>query len=270
MAARITRTLCVKMIAVEEPELVHEIEYRSSGSSSPRDLTLQISVVRYTSSGDFAPTFLATADLQGREKHPSNRLLGELVADEIIALQELDVLPAFDFCALCGDFYGYPDLRKLGGTGNVTPALNALSKTASLTFAVLGNHDEIEPDELNSDITILDGTSSTTASCTIAGVSGIVGNPKRNNRKTETEFLAAIERCSTSRTDVLLLHQGPKGPTEAECGFDAINELLRKRSQLLVVFGHCHWLVPFYPEGRNLFCNVDARVLAFIPTEEDT
>lgn len=259
------------MIAVEEPVPLHEIEYRSSGSSSPRDLTLQISTVRYKSTSAFTPTFLATADLQGREKHDSNRLLGELVADEIIALQELDILPAFDFCTLCGDFYDYPDLRKLGGTGDVTPAINALSKTASHTFAVLGNHDEIQNDELNPDVTILDGTSGTASSCTIAGVSGIVGDPKRNNRKTETDFLAAVDRCLTSGTDILMLHQGPKGPTEAERGFEAINELLKKkRSQLLVVFGHCHWPAPFHRAGHNLYCNVDSRVLAFIPAIKDT
>lgn len=48
------------MIAVENPVLVHEIEYRSSGSSSPRDLTLQILTVRYTAIRDVAPMFLAT------------------------------------------------------------------------------------------------------------------------------------------------------------------------------------------------------------------
>ena len=74
------------MIAVETPVLVHEIEYRSS---SARDLTLQILTVRYTATRDVAPTFLATADLQGREKHARNRLLCELAANEIIALKEL-------------------------------------------------------------------------------------------------------------------------------------------------------------------------------------
>lgn len=253
------------MITVENPVLVHEIAYRSSGSSSPRDLTLQISTVRYTSTGDVAPAFLATADLQGREKHSGNRLLGELAAEEIVALQQLNVLPQFDFCFLCGDFYDYPDLRKLGGTGDVTIAINALSQTASRTFAVLGNHDEVQGSNLHPEVTVLDGNVMKIESLTIGGVSGVVGDPKRNNRKREDEFLAAVERCSNSKTDILLLHQGPKGPTEAERGFDALNDLLRKRAELLVVFGHCHWPQPFHPEGRNLFCNVDARMLAFIP-----
>ena len=256
------------MFIVENPVLVHEIEYCSSGSSSPRDLTLKISTVRYTSTANATPTILATADLQGRERHASNRLLGELAAEEIIALQELGVLPRFDLCTLCGDFYDYPDLRKLGGTGDVTPVINALSKTAVRTFAVLGNHDEVRESELSPEVTILDGNAIKIESLTIAGVSGIVGNPKRNNRKTEDEFLSAVERCSNSRIDILLLHQGPEGPTEAEYGFYKLNEFLKKRADLLVMFGHCHWSEPFHCECRNLFCNVDARVIAFLPAED--
>jgi 3',5'-cyclic-AMP phosphodiesterase len=256
------------MFSVDEPTLVHEIAYRSSGSSAPRDLTLQIHTVRYRSQFKDAPTFLATADLQGREIGVQNRLLGELLAEEIAILQELQELPAFDLCVLCGDFYDYPDLRKLGGTGDVTSVLNALSQTAAQTFAVLGNHDEVNAPGLKSNITVLDGDVVNTGTFTIGGVSGIIGSSSRNNRKTELDFLAAVDQCSTSRTNLLLLHQGPKGTTDAARGLDLINSRLQRRSNLLVLFGHCHWPFPFQTEGRNLFCNVDARVLAFIPDSE--
>ncbi len=206
------------MFVVDDPTLIHQIAYRSSGSSAPRDLTLEIHSVRYRSDRGYAPKFLAMGDLQGRETGDSNRLLGELAADEIIALQELGVLPSFDMCLLCGDFFDYPDLRKLGGTGDVTPALNALSFTASETFAVLGNHDEVDIHDLRPEITLLDGDVATTDTFTIGGVSGIIGSPRRNNRKTETGFLSALDRCSNARTDLLLLHQGPQGPTEATRG----------------------------------------------------
>lgn len=255
------------MIKVESPLLIHEIKYRSSGATAPRDLVLEVCVVRYTSDR-FTQTILATADLQGRETQASNRLLGELVADEIKILQEFGDLPIFDICALCGDFYDYPDLRKLGGTGDVTSAVNALSETASQTFLVLGNHDEINDQELDPTITVLDGNSVQSESITIGGVSGIIGNPSRNNRKTEENFISAIKKCSNSKTDILLLHQGPKGPTEAELGFSGLNEHLLKQRDLLVMFGHSHWQEPFYVESQNLLCNVDARVIAFLPSEE--
>jgi 3',5'-cyclic-AMP phosphodiesterase len=256
------------MFSVDEPTLLHEIAYRSSGSSAPRDLTLQIHTVRYRSHCKNAPTFLATADLQGRETGAQNRLIGELLAEEILILQELQELPAFELCVLCGDFYDYPDLRKLGGTGDVTSVLNALSQTAAQTFAVLGNHDEVNPDDLQANITVLDGDVVHTSTFTIGGVSGIIGSSSRNNRKTESDFLAAVDHCSTSRTNLLLLHQGPKGKADEARGLDLINSRLLKRSDLLVLFGHCHWPFPFQTEGRNLFCNVDARVLAFIPDSE--
>ncbi len=258
------------MFTVDDPALIHEIAYRSSGASAPRDLTLEVCTVRYRSDRGHSPTFLATADLQGRETGKHNRLLGELVADELIALQELGELPAFDMCVLCGDFYDYPDHRKLGGTGDVTTALNALSRTASQTFAVLGNHDEVDVNGLRSEIRILDGEVVTTDTFTIGGVSGIVGNPRKNNRKPESDFLSAVDKCSNSRTDLLLLHQGPQGSTDAARGSELINHQLQRRSNLLVLFGHCHWPAPFYNEGQNLFCNVDARVLAFIPESETT
>lgn len=253
------------MFCVREPEIIHEIDYRSSGTSNPRDLTVQISKVLYEPQVHSSPTFLATADLQGRETTDANRLLGERVADEVLILQELGDLPALDLCLLCGDFYDYPDLRKLGGTGDVTPAFNALSKTAKETFAVLGNHDEVTIDELLPSIRLLDGDTVKTDWLTVSGVSGIVGDPKRNNRKTEAEFLAAIDHCSTARTDLLLLHQGPQGNGPGARGLDVVNQRLRRRSNLLVLFGHCHWNEPFHVEGRNVFCNVDARVLVFIP-----
>jgi 3',5'-cyclic-AMP phosphodiesterase len=253
------------MFTVDEPTLVHEIAYRSSGSSAPRNLTLQIHTVRYRSPCKNAPTFLATADLQGRETGVQNRLLGELLAEEVAILQELQELPTFDLCVLCGDFYDYPDLRKLGGTGDVTSVLNALSQTANQTFAVLGNHDEVNADDLKSNITLLDGNVVKTDTFTIGGVSGIIGSSGRNNRKSESEFLVAVDQCSTSRTNLLLLHQGPKGATDEARGLDLINARLQRRANLLVLFGHCHWPFPFVMEGKNLFCNVDARVLAFIP-----
>jgi len=259
-----------KMFTVREPELIHEIPYLSSGSTSPRELTLKVSTVRYNSGRRVNPTFAALSDLQGRETAATNRLLGELVADEIIALQELELLPALDLCLLCGDFFDYPDLRKLGGTGDVTDALNALSNIAKQTFVVLGNHDLITADELSPSIQILDGNTIRTESFTISGVSGIIGNPKRNNRKTESEFLKSVRNCSTSRTDVLMLHQGPTGADDRSFGLSSVNDCLRKRSGLLTLFGHCHWDEPFHSEGTNLYGNVDARVLVFVPQAAET
>lgn len=253
------------MFEIQPPQLIHQIRYRSSGSQGPRNLTLPVLTVRYRAEGLANPAFIVTADLQGRECGSSNRLIGEYVADEIAILQEIGELPTFELCLLCGDFYDYPDLRKLGGTGDVTSAINALSRLAPQTMVVLGNHDTIASEQLVPTVKILDGDIVETEAFTIGGVSGVVGNPRRNNRKLEADFMQAIDRCSNSRVDLLLLHQGPRGATEQDLGLSLINQHLVKRSELMVFFGHCHWQEPFHHEHRNLFCNVDARIIAFLP-----
>ncbi|WP_254514043.1 metallophosphoesterase family protein [Anatilimnocola floriformis] len=253
------------MFTHDEPELIHEIPFRTSGSSGPRNRRLPVYTVRYENSAGPQPTILATADLQGREKESTNRLLGELLADEIERLQQAEDLPALDLCLLCGDFYDYPDLNKLGGTGDVTSAFNALARIASETAAVLGNHDELNPHELLTEVRVLDGKTFHSRSFTIGGVSGILGNPRKNNRKTEEEFLTAIEHCTDRCANVLLFHQGPQGNGPQQAGLDLINAALEPCRDLLVLCGHCHWDEPFHQEGQNLFCNVDGRVLIFLP-----
>lgn len=146
------------MITVTEPETIHTLRYLSSGSDKPERRLLEISLVHYSWEKKTAPCFLITADLQGREQGKQNRLLGEQVAEEVALLQELGQLPSLDFCLLCGDFYDYPDCHKRGGTSDVTSVLNAFATLAPHTLAVLGNHDEVTPDALDSRVTILDGT----------------------------------------------------------------------------------------------------------------
>lgn len=253
------------MITISEPELVHEIPYRNSGSKRPRNCRLPVFTVRYRSTGP-QPTFLACADLQGREADArQNRLLGESAADEIKSLQKSGVLPELDLCFLCGDFYDYPDLRKLGGTGDVTAAFNSLSTIAWQTFAVLGNHDEVNVGELVPDVRILDGEIARPGSLTIGGVCGVIGNPAKNQRKTDEEFLAALEFATGSQTDVVLLHQGPQAANAHPPLFDPVHEYLQTRKELLVLYGHNHADEPFHVSGQNLYCNVHERMLVFLP-----
>lgn len=245
------------------PELLHTVRYQTSGSDRPERRLLELQRVRYAWDSPTAPCFLVTADLQGRATEPQNRLLGERVAEEIGFLQELGTLPPLDFCLLCGDFYDYPDCHKRGGTGDVTSVLNAFATLAPQTLAVPGNHDQISESALAPQVTILDGTQTMVSGLRVGGVGGIVGNPERNQRKSEPEFLRALDRALTPKPDLLLLHQGPEGPTERHRGAWAINDRLQYEDNLVVVFGHCHWPKPFHPDGTNLFCNTDGRVLIF-------
>jgi len=244
---------------------IHTLRYRSSGSRQPEQRWLTVTLVPYHWSKSQAPCFLATADLQGRELGPKNRLLGEQVAEEVALLQKWGTVPELDFCLLCGDFYDYPDCHKRGGTGDVTTVLNAFAPLSPTTFAVLGNHDLISPESLDPRITLLDGGPQAHGPLRIGGVSGITGNPERNQRKSEADFLRAIATATTPYADILLLHQGPQGPSEEYRGWDGVNESLAQQTDTLVVFGHCYWPKPIYSEAENTFCNVDSRVLIFVP-----
>lgn len=250
---------------ISVPEIIHIIRYLSSGADKPERRLLEVALVRYAWEKKTAPCFLVTADLQGREQGKHNQLLGEVLAEELALLQELGQVPALDFCLLAGDFYDYPDCHKRGGTGEVTSVLNAFAPLAPQTLAVLGNHDEATPTALAPQVTLLDGTKASVAGLTVGGVGGIVGNPERNQRKSETEFLRAVERATRPKADILLLHQGPEGPTERHRGWSALNEQFQYEDDLLVVFGHCHWPTPFHTEGTNFFCNTDSRALIFLP-----
>lgn len=253
------------MIIVGEPTLIHEIPYRNSGAKRPRNCRLPVLVVKYQSTGP-RPTFFACADLQGREADAgTNRLLGESAADELKLLQKSGELPDLDLCLLCGDFFDYPDLRKLGGTGDVTSVLNALSTTAWQTFAVLGNHDEVKLGELVPDVRILDGEIASPSSMTIGGVSGVIGNPKKNQRKTDEEFLVALQIATGSAVNVLLLHQGPQEAKKFLPVSDPIDDFLQTRKELLVLFGHRPWDEPFLVARQNLYCNVHERIMVFVP-----
>jgi 3',5'-cyclic-AMP phosphodiesterase len=246
------------------PELVHVVSYRTSGTEQPAVRTLEFSVVRYVPETPLAMCFVATADLQGRERGPENRLLGEFVAEELAALTESSTIPRPSFCCLCGDFYDYPDLHKRGGTGDVTSVLNAFARCVGPTLAVLGNHDELHG-TLHPEVQLLDGQIRSVAGVRIGGVSGIVGNPERNQRKTEGAFLRSLESVLNAEPEIVLLHQGPEGPTERFRGWGTLNATLEYASNRLVLFGHCHWPEPFFAESGNLYANVDSRVLIFVP-----
>ncbi len=61
-------------------------------------------------------SIVATSDIQGREIGGENRLIGEVVANELLLLTELQEIPKVDMAILADDLYNYPNCRKLGGT----------------------------------------------------------------------------------------------------------------------------------------------------------
>lgn len=214
-----------------------------------------------------------TSDLQGREDGGRNRLLGECVAETLATLSGKGVIPAPDAAFLGGDLYDFPDCRKRGGTGPVDEVFRAFSAITLEVVGVLGNHDQLIASKSMSDkVVVLDGTQTAVLqSLTCGGVSGIVGNPNRNQRRTEDDFLALLESVTDQTPDILLLHQGPTDPERPHRRGDPEVALsLETGFQGLTVFGHTQWDWPWLISlGEGQALNVDGRVVVVLPEVGD-
>lgn len=249
----------------------HEIRYLTSGrKGEPRRCVLPFFKATVDSLPQADSSIVLTSDLQGRERGGTNRLLGEVVAEELWVLQEMKEIPVISAVILAGDLYDYPDLRKMGGTGDTTSVWNAFASPFPKAIGVLGNHDQVAPDRLDPEVSILDGTSFNLDDLKIFGVSGIIGQTHKNQRKTPEEFTRLLHRGLTQQANIIVLHQGPDLPAQDRSGEPMIREILERSGESLIVFGHCHWPEPLAQIGRNQVVNVDARVLVLINPETKT
>ncbi len=209
-------------------------------------------------------SFVATSDLQGRKINKDlNRLVGEAIAEELLFLQDFGEVPKIDFVILAGDLYDYPDCRKLGGTGDVTSVWNSFAKAFDFVVGVNGNHDIVLDKELENNAIILDGDLKNIKGIQIGGISGIIGNTDRNQRKTHLEFDKSLQRVVTRKTDIIIMHQGPDDLHNGQPGEPLIREYLEDKGSSIVIFGHCHWSKAFIEIGNNQALNVDNRLYLF-------
>lgn len=251
----------MKFLQVSD-EPFYQIDYLSSG---PRGETRYLTLPFFKAIVDALPTgiqcLVITSDLQGRElNRTTNRLIGELVAEELKILVELGEIPNIDLIALAGDLYDYPDLQKLGGTGDITCVWNAFCENFDHLVGVHGNHDLVDDQLLSSKAIVLDGTCVEINRLKIGGVSGIIGRSDRNQRKNQQDFEQALKRVLKSKTDLILLHQGPKDRVNNQFGEGFITDMLEKSGHSILAFGHCHWDKPFIEIGNNQVLNVDNRL----------
>ena len=94
-----------------------------------------------------------------------------------------------------------------------------------------------------------------------AGLSGVIGNPKKNFRRTHEKFLVSLDDLITPQTDVLVMHDGPSGRRSGCRGIEEALEIVEARQPGLVVRGHCHWQTPFVEVANGVqILNVDQTV----------
>lgn len=213
------------------------------------------------------------SDLQGREYlsdrlEGSERLLGEAVAEELSLLVGLGEIPPIITVMICGDLYEYPDCRKPGGTGPVEEVFLSLSKVSGDVIAVLGNHDTLAPSaQLPPTVKVLeDEVVATKFGLRIGGVGGIIGDPKRHNRRDEDTFIRCMELCMRKRPHILMLHEGPERMDRNQKGSPAITKALKKGFSGITLFGHKYWPnSPLFEIGDGQALNLNARVVVIAP-----
>ena len=258
-------------------EPFHNIRYKTSGfnpkGEGVRTNFLPFFKVTVEQLPEGVDAIVATSDLQGREMGKANRLLGEYVVDELVRLSGEGVIPTIDAAFLTGDLYDHPDCRKLGGSGDVSSVWRAFSDAFPVTFGVHGNHDVITDKKAlkgakGHPTIALDGHSDDYFSdLKVGGVSGIIGKPTKNQRKTPEQFYSYLDKVLSHRPDVLLLHHGPDNLSPRQRGDDAVRERFEKsKAGGLVLFGHCHWSAEdmWGKQGNKDVLNIDGRVIVFV------
>jgi hypothetical protein len=217
-----------------------------------------------------APPIVATADLQGRSEagETADTLLGCAVADALRAIQATGGLPAPETSLglLAGDFYSFPNAVKRGGIGDVSEVWFRMSRRFNCLAGVFGNHDLFgepqcpchPPDEL------LDGTVRELAGLRIGGVSGIIGDPSRANRRSPDGFADQLVQVLDQRPDILLMHAAPQIGDGAP-GEPLIAERIQEANyEGLIVCGHVHWRERVQRCGRAPVLNVDGAVVTLV------
>ena len=256
--------MILKIIDIKK-DTFHEISFLSSGSKGiVRECILPFYKVHVEGLPKEIKAIVATSDIQGREDGEKNRLLGEVVAEELFRLQKKGNIPKIDLAIIGGDLYDYPDCRKLGGTGDVTDVWNTFALIFGKVVGVLGNHDIVDHGKLDSNVKILDASSIVSNGIRIGGVSGIIGRIDRNQRKEKAQYLKALKDVSKDRNDIVVLHQGPDSPESGQIGEPLIREWLERNNIGIVIFGHRFWSNPFVAIGNNQVLNVGCRVFVFI------
>lgn len=258
-----------------DTEPVHEILFlnarRGGGTETQRLPVLRGTVERLP---DEVQALLVTSDLQGVVPgwHLSggpNLLLGEALAELLPTLADDGHLPDPSAVGtiLAGDLYSAPGGDKRGASGDVRDVWYAFAAACRWVAGVAGNHDtfgsERDRRRLLSEpnVHLLDGEVVDLDGLVIGGVGGIMGNPKKIGRRSEDDFLEALNRAIDGQPSVMVLHEGPHGEP-GQPGDTAIRETVELGEVPITVCGHSHWKKPLAVlSGGWQALNVDARAV---------
>lgn len=222
---------------------------------------------------------IATADLQRRVAPESGDANCGPLLGEVLPRQLRDICPQLKGLGgatgviLAGDFYTVPALDARGGLGDVTPVWEAFAVDFDWVVGVAGNHDQFGhvtlpgADFCQSRGHVLDGTCVAVgdSGVRIGGVSGIVGNPRKPQRKTPLEYRELARRVLEGSPEIFVTHK-PPCPAGLLTDDHDIEQLLKAATPLLAICGHRHWHHPIVelPNGTQML-NVHERIVILCP-----
>jgi len=217
---------------------------------------------------------LLASDLQGHiENNGKLSLLGIGLAEELALFLEIEY-PHLSLdrigVILCGDLFALPNKR--GGLGDVRSVYWSFRKYFKWIAAVHGNHDsigqnhtELQNFQQEENIYLLDGNSKKVDQLQISGLSGIIGSPKKINRRAEADFLQQLKKLLLQKHDLLLLHEGPDYYEDNFVGNPEIRAIIEQSKPSLVCCGHNHWKAPLHELANGTqVLNLEGRAVLLI------
>ncbi|HEY4223785.1 MAG TPA: metallophosphoesterase [Myxococcota bacterium] len=251
----------------------HALDYRSAkrGGGSERAVCEMFAGV-VDVLPDHVDALVITGDLQGVVGFgAATRLLGAELAIELASLSLDGALPPLERvgCIIAGDMYSAPAADERGASGDVRAVWSALGASLAFVAGVAGNHDSFGTRHERAvlaampGVHLLDGDVVELGGAQVGGVSGIVGDPKRVQRKELDTFLALTRAVLTAEADLLVLHEGPSGG-DGQRGNATVRDAIidAASAPVLVACGHVHWRAPLADISALVqVLNVDGRVV---------
>lgn len=251
-----------------------EIVYLSASPSGGADTkVLSVDQAFVDKLPDDLDAILVASDLQGIVTDWAAGgvpvLLGEHLAEIYLSMADSGTAPspARVGVVLAGDLFSAPDASKRGATGDVRDVWAAFGASFRWVVGVQGNHDQFGtprererlfgPDHLH----LLDGGCVSVDGLVLGGVGLVVGNPEKQGRRSEDEFLHLLRGVLKPKPDIVVLHEGPNGD-RGQRGNQSIRTTLEAGRADFSVCGHTHWDSPLYDSSsKSQFLNVDGRAV---------
>jgi len=239
---------------------VHELSFlNATRSGTPERVALPFFTATTPAKLGGFSSIIATGDLQGRMS-VGGELLGIAVARELRTLAELgEITPLNDaLVLLAGDFWSDEAVAKRGGMGDVMPVWETFEATGATVLGVGGNHDAFIS---GPPAGLLDWGIAEVGGIRVAGVSGIIGNPRRPMRRTYDNFGKEVSRLAGKKPDWIVLHEPPHIGDGQEGQFIILDAMVLNDYRGGVICGHHRWQDPVAALGGIWCCNVDSRVM---------